>query len=297
MGKDRSYVLVTAANNEAETIEHVIQSVIRQSIPPLRWVIVSDCSTDATDEIVASYSERYPFVRLLSLREPHPRNFQAQVNAINSGLKALQDLDYAYVGNLDADISFDPDYFERLIGHFEGDLALGLAGGFIWDKQPDGTFESRPRNTTRSVAHAVQLFRRDCFEALGGCYTPLPFGGPDTFAEVSARMHNYGVRSIPELKVLHYRPTGTAGGALKGCLRMGRMDYDLGYLPAYQFGKLIGRIGSRPVFIGSAVRMWGYLSAYLKGSKRSVPDEFVTYLRKEQREYLAGLVPGLLRRK
>ena len=40
-----NYVLVTPARNERQYIERAILSVIAQTIPPSRWVIVSDGST------------------------------------------------------------------------------------------------------------------------------------------------------------------------------------------------------------------------------------------------------------
>src|SRR5262245_56012785 len=109
-----SYVLVTAAYNEERYIKNVLQSVVAQTFPPNRWVIVSDGSTDRTDEIVAQYVETHSFIQLVPLREKHKRNFGAQVNAIRFGYEQVKNLEFDFVGNLDADVSFAPDYFEQL---------------------------------------------------------------------------------------------------------------------------------------------------------------------------------------
>jgi poly-beta-1,6-N-acetyl-D-glucosamine synthase len=40
-----SYVLITPARNEAESIELTIKSVVTQSVRPIKWIIVNDGST------------------------------------------------------------------------------------------------------------------------------------------------------------------------------------------------------------------------------------------------------------
>ena len=53
-----SYVLITPARNEETFIETTIQSVIKQTILPVKWVIVNDGSTDATSKHCAQISRR-----------------------------------------------------------------------------------------------------------------------------------------------------------------------------------------------------------------------------------------------
>src|SRR3974390_2336269 len=84
------YVLVTAARNEEKYIEQTLRSVTSQTVKPVKWVIMSDGSTDRTDEIVSEYAKDYPFVHLSRITEDHPRNFAAQVLAINAGCALLQ---------------------------------------------------------------------------------------------------------------------------------------------------------------------------------------------------------------
>src|SRR4030088_1223153 len=90
------YVLVTAAYNEEAFIERVITSVTSQTLLPGKWVIVSDCSTDRTEAIVSSYAARYPFIELLRITQTHPRNFAAQVAAINTGVAGLAGCEYEF---------------------------------------------------------------------------------------------------------------------------------------------------------------------------------------------------------
>src|SRR5207249_4156329 len=109
-----SYVLVTPARNEAEHIERTIQAVMRQTVRPVRWQIVSDGSADGTDEIVSRFCRQHDWITLLRMSERQERNFAGKAHAFNAGYAELRGLDYDCVGSLDADITFDEDYFEFL---------------------------------------------------------------------------------------------------------------------------------------------------------------------------------------
>ena len=165
-----SYVLVTAAYNEGKLIENTIRSVIAQQRRPAKWVIVSDGSTDETDAIVARYAADNAFIQLHSLTIDHPRNFAAQAQAINAGIAQLAATDFDFLGNLDADITMAPSYFDQLLRKFHEDPQLGLGGGAVHEECKSGIFRSRKDNSVTSVAHAVQLFRRECFQDVGGKY-------------------------------------------------------------------------------------------------------------------------------
>jgi len=288
-----AYVLVTAARNEEQFIAQTIESVVAQTVQPLQWVIISDASTDQTDRIVQRYADQYPFIRLLRLTKDHPRNFGAQVDAIRAGVGLLRSCSYDFIGNLDADVSFEPDYFGALLQRFEGRPSLGLAGGTV--RELDGSIREACRGERlQAVAHAVQLFRRPCFEMIGG-YPALPYGGPDTFAEVAARMQGWDVEGFQDLVVQHYRPVGSAGGILRGRFRQGLMDFSLGYLPSFELARCARRIRERPAVIGVVIRVIGFGWAYASFKKRQVPVEFVQFLRREQSQRLRAFLMSFVR--
>ena len=112
--KAENYVLITPARNEEAFIQLTLQSVVAQTIRPLKWVIVSDGSTDKTDEIVQSYAAKHSWIELLRMPERTERHFAGKVHAFNAGYERLKGLDYQFICSLDADISFGPDYFEFL---------------------------------------------------------------------------------------------------------------------------------------------------------------------------------------
>jgi glycosyltransferase involved in cell wall biosynthesis len=275
------YVLVTAAYNEEQFIARTIESVCSQTVRPKKWVIVSDGSTDCTDSIVAGYCRDYDFIQLHRICDPHPRNFAAQVNAINAGFELLKGMEFDFFGNVDADVAFAPDYYARLLAKFEQDPTLGLGGGYIHEAV-NATFVSRTRNSTRAVAHAVQLFRRECYDKVGP-YLPLPHGGPDWVAEIVARQNGWSVRSFPELPVRHYRRTCSAGGLLKGLYRQGLMDQSLGCDPIFEAFKCLSRVSCSPYVIGALARFSGFVWASCRGFPRVVPRDVSECLKAEQR--------------
>ena len=280
----RSYALVTAAYNEENYITRTIQSVVAQTVKPKKWVIVNDGSSDRTEEIVQRYAEQYKFIELYKIEEEHPRNLTAQVHAINRGFSRLMGGDYDFIGNLDADVSFGPTYFEKLLERFSNDSKLGLAGGFIYEEE-SGQFRERRSNNLTSVAHAVQLFRRECLERLGG-YKPFSWAGADWHAEVSLRMEGWHVQSFSDLQVDHHRPTGRGFGLLRYWYRGGVMDFYMGTHPLFEICRMARRFQSKPYVVGAMVRLAGFAGAYCKGERKQVPDEFVSFLRNEQMERL-----------
>lgn len=276
-----SYVLVTAAYNEARLIEGLIRSVIAQTVRPLRWVIVSDGSTDGTDDIVKRYAMQYEFIELLRIDEDHPRNFAAQAQAINAGICRVKHLPYEFIGNLDADVTFEPTYFSNLLDVFANDSRLGLAGGSIYEES-NGSFQPRALNHISSVAHTTQFFRRGCFEALGECYLPLPYGGADWYAAVRTRMLGWEAYSVPQLKVFHHRPGFGASGWKRTAFRQGRMDYSIGTLPIVELFRILHRVGTQPVALYACVRLIGYCASLLQLERRIVSKEFIKFIRKEE---------------
>ena len=285
-----SYVLMTAAHNEEADIEKTIESVLAQTVLPKRWLIVSDNSTDRTDEIVKRYADKYSFIRFLRVTRPAGRNFVSKVLALRSGEHLLKDVPYDFIGNIDADLSVSPSYFEDLMLQFNLNPRLGLAGGFVYEEM-NGQFTSRGGNRVHSVAHAAQLVRRECYEAFGG-YAVLKYGGEDWHAQTSARMNGWEAESIPELKIFHHRPTGAGSSQLRSAFRLGKLDYSFGTYPIFEIIKCAGRLLHKPFLIGAIVRMAGFAHSYVRRDPFLVSAEFVSFLRREQKERMLSFSPS-----
>lgn len=287
------YVLITPARNEAAFIEKTLQSVIAQTVLPERWVVVSDGSTDGTDAIVAKYAEGRDWLELLVLPPRPDRNFAGKVQAFAAGYARMQDLPFDIVGNVDADISFEPDFFAFLLQKFEEMPELGVAGTHY----VEGDFHSF-RDSYIDVQHVngqCQLFRRACYEDIGG-YVPNKGGGIDWVAVTTARMKGWKTHSFAEKTFYHHRAMGTEGGnVLKARFHYGRKDYFTGGHPLWQLFRGAFQMSKKPYVIGGVLLIAGYFWCWMTRYPRSISDDLMRFHREEQLARLKQLLGSRLR--
>jgi biofilm PGA synthesis N-glycosyltransferase PgaC len=274
-----TYVLITAARNEERYVRFTLDAVAAQTRLPLRWVIVSDASTDATDATVGEYRRRYPWIDLIRMPERRDRSFAAKVQCIDAGFERIKGVGFDIIGSLDADISFGPDYFERLLARFEENPRLGVAGTpFVENRRH---YDYRFTNIEH-VSGACQLFRRTCFEQIGG-YVAIKGGGVDWTAVTTARMKGWQTRTFTDMTCLHHRQMGTgSAGQLRGIFRHGQKDYYLGGHPLWQLFRCAYQLARPPYVVGGICLAAGYSSALVRRAKRPVSDDLVKFHRAEQ---------------
>jgi biofilm PGA synthesis N-glycosyltransferase PgaC len=279
-----TYVVITPARNEARSIEMTIQSMVAQTLLPLKWVIVSDGSTDGTDEIVLRYRERHDWIDLIRMPERSERHFAGKVFAFNAGRASLTDIPYEVIVSLDADITFDNDYFRFLLERLAADPALGLVGTPFRETSGE-TYDYR-FVSIEHVSGACQVFRRKCFEDIGG-YIPVKGGAIDNIAVISSRMNGWKTRSFTESFCLHHREMGTAQrGAWSARFKFGAKDYAIGNHPLWELFRAVYQMTKKPFFVGGVALGAGYLWAQLCGEKRPVPPELMRFHRQEQMQRL-----------
>lgn len=285
----KDYVLVTAARNEEAYIEKTIQSVVDQTILPNKWVIVSDGSTDRTDEIVKQYEANHDFIQLLHRDADGSRNFGSKVYAIRAGIERFYGIQYDFIGNLDADVSFEPHYYERILARFEENPKLGIAGGVLFEPC-GGKWIRQYVSLLWSVSGPIQMFRRQCYEDIGG-YIPLQAGGEDATAEAMARMQRWGVRSFSDIAALHHRRTGTEKGPIfLARFHNGIVHHRNGNHPLFEVAKCLYRIIDRPYIVGSFLIIAGYCWSWIRRNEYSIPIDVIKHLRREQKKRLLSLL-------
>ncbi len=277
------YVLITPARNEEAYIEKTIQSVISQTVLPEKWVIVSDGSTDRTDEIVKQYIAENAWIELIRMPEHRDRTFAAKVHCFNAGYEKVKDVKYDIIGNLDADISFKEDYLEFLLGKFAEIPELGVSGTpFV---EGSSHYDYRFTNIEH-VSGACQLFRRECFEEIGG-YVPIKGGGIDWTAVTTARMKGWKTRTFTEKVCFHHKKMGTGNSsALMTSFRQGYKDYFLGGHPLWQLFRTVYQMSKKPYIIGGLLLFFGYNWAYISRVERPVSQELMEFHRREQMQRL-----------
>jgi poly-beta-1,6-N-acetyl-D-glucosamine synthase len=284
-----SYVLITPARNEAQFIELTLKSVVRQTVLPSRWVIVSDGSTDGTDEIVEKYGVKHPWIELVRMPPRQERHFAGKVNAFKAGYAQVKDLNFEIIGNLDGDVSFAEDYLQFLLGRFAENPALGVAGTPFREGSSKSSVYDYRFTSAEHVSGQCQLFRRKCFEEIGG-YIPRKIGGVDLVAVTTARMKGWQTRSFLEKTYSHHRQMSTANrNAFKVPLYVGRADYVLGSHPVWEFFRCIYQSTKRPILLNGGLRLVGFVWGMV-GEEIQVPSDFVQFRRKEQMQRLWKLI-------
>jgi len=291
-----NYVLVTAARNEESVIRQPLESVIAQTVRPLRWVIVDDGSTDGTASIVETYARAHPFIELVQRPARVDRSFAGKAHAVNAALERLVDLQFDILGNLDADVSFAPGYMAFLLDRFAENPRLGVAGTpFTQGDDYDSTRDSFEGELY--VAGPCQLFRRECFQDIGG-YVPNPAGGVDWIAVMTARMKGWDVRSFPQMRFHHHRSMGTAErGELSALFSYGEKDYYLGGSPTWQVFRVVYRMAKRPYVAGGLALGLGYAWAAVRRVQRPVSHELMRFHRRNQKQKLQAIIRAVLKLK
>jgi glycosyltransferase involved in cell wall biosynthesis len=287
-----AYVLITPARNEARYIESTLRSVISQTVAPLKWVIVSDGSTDGTDALVDRYRASHPWIELLRLTDREERNFAGKVAAFNAGRRLVESLPYEVICNLDADVSFEPTHFEFLLEKFARNPRLGVAGtAFIEDG--DVAYNYRYTNI-HHVSGQCQLFRRSCFDQIGG-YKPIKGGGIDWAAVTTARMQGWETRTFAERAFTHHRTMGTeTTGVLAARFRFGKQDYYLGSDPLWEVFRAVYQMKNKPYLFSGIALYSGYLWGYLTRAPRPIPRELLEFRRREQKQRLLKIFRQVL---
>jgi biofilm PGA synthesis N-glycosyltransferase PgaC len=290
------YILITSARNEEAFIQRTLDSVVAQTRLPERWTIIDDGSTDRTAEIVDGYAQKYSWLTLIRNPKREGRNFAAKADAVNAALARSQDLDFAILGNLDADTSFAPDYMEFLMQKFAADPKLGVAGTpFTQEGGYDSTRDSFEGEYF--VAGPIQMFRRECFKDIGG-YTASPAGGVDWIAVMTARLKGWNTRSFADKRYHHHRLMGTAEKSPVAALfSYGQKDYYLGGSPLWQMFRVTYRLVKKPYIVGGLALLLGYVWAAIRRVKRPVSPELMKFNRSEQMKKLKGIFRSLLRMK
>ena len=294
MSTGQRLLVISPMRNEAEHLERVVFAMAAQTRPADLWLIVDDCSTDATGRVLETLAQHVSFMEVLgappSLAEGTKDRLAAAAapRAFNHGLHAVDWRSFTHIAKLDGDTELPPRYFELLLRRFEEDPGLGLAGGVRIERV--GRRELLERvPTAHHVPGALKCYTLNCFEAIGGMPERLAW---DTIDEVYARMRGFRTRAFPDLVAIHHRPWGSADGRLRGRARHGRCAYIACYPPAWAVLRAAKTAGSRPWGLSGLAYLWGYLAAAARGTARVDDPEFRRFFRRELRGRARAAIPG-----
>jgi biofilm PGA synthesis N-glycosyltransferase PgaC len=285
MTQDVKYVVITPVRDEERHMEATIEAVAGQTIRPTEWVIVDDGSSDRTGDIIDQYAAKFSWISVVHRSN---RGFRKSgggvVEAFYDGYDRLRCNDWDFVVKLDGDLTFVRTYFEKCFEHFERDPKLGVGGGEIYHDV--GGVQRLEANPKFHVRGATKIYRRDCWEAIGGL---LRAPGWDTIDEVKANMLGWKTYSFGELQLVHHRLTGTADGLLRDRIKHGIACYVSGYDPLFVVASCVSRLMQKPYIAGSAAIFYGFMKGYWIRMPRVNDKRLIKYLRTQQLRRLCGL--------
>ncbi len=199
-----NFYIVIPAHNEKAYLQKTLQSLVDQTCLPKKIIIVDDASTDDTAKIIQQFSEKYSFIEGVlhysdELHEPGSK----VINAFYKGFETL-DTNFDLIGKFDADLILPSDYFEKIIALFTSDKKIGIGGGNLYIEKRNGwEFEAISEKT--KVRGPIKLYRKECFEAIGGLKKSI---GWDTVDELLAQYYGWKIKTDTSLHVKHLKPTG-----------------------------------------------------------------------------------------
>lgn len=285
------YVIISPVRNEAQYIEQTIQAIVGQTVQPSEWVIVNDGSTDETAYIVSRYAAQHPWLRLVHRDRREDKGDRQRgkgvIDTFYFGYDRLTCQDYDFIIKLDGDVSFEPHYFEFLLRQFAANPRLGIAGGGLYECV-DGENWSL-RSAPDHVGGPAKMYRRACFDEMGGLMSALGWDGID---EWKALTLGWDVRSFAEIKILHYRIMGDATGALKSKIEQGYGAHYMGYHPLYMIARGVRHIFVRPYLIGGIALVAAYVVARLQGREQLPDPDVLHYVHRTQSKQVRGLLTG-----
>lgn len=278
------YCVITPVRNEEKYILGTITSVLSQSIRPIEWIIADDGSTDATGAIIDRCAQEYSWIRTVHRKDRGYRSTGGGVEAFLDAYRLFQCCDWEYLVNLDGDLTFAPDYFERCFEYFHKTPSLGIGGGAIYAKVGDRLhLEKAPSFHVRG---GTKIYRRECWEQLDGLFCGL---GWDTVDEIKANQLGWTTRTFSDLRLVHHRGSGTAWGAWGSAVNDGEADYVVGYHPLFFCLKCARHIFNSPYLIRSFGMAYGFLRGLVRRPPRLGDRALVAYLRNQQLRRLIGV--------
>ena len=268
------YVVITPVKDEERYVELTLRSVTNQTLKPILWVLVDDGSKDRTPEIIRSYANSRPFIRILSHPQSGERRLAfGEVRAFNWGLDFIGSVDYDFIVKLDCDLSFDSDYFQQLLERFQQDERLGIASGIYLERNNTGDWKEIVMPFYHA-AGASKVIRRACFKDIGG-FIPAP--GWDTVDEIKAMTRGWTTTHFSELRMMHHKREGSSIGAVNTGVMQGEAYYRTGGSKIFFVLKVFHRISVRPYFINAVALIWGYMRAMVKKKQLLVTETEAHY--------------------
>jgi glucosyl-dolichyl phosphate glucuronosyltransferase len=179
--------IAICTSNRCELLKQTLESISKLSIPPgVEWelIIVNNNCTDATDDVISSFSSRLPVKRIL---EPRPGLSHARNSAV-------QHSKGDYIVWTDDDVLVDPQWIHEYVKAMQKWPEAGFFGGTI---QP--WFEGTPPSWLQEIfsqissAYAAR-YKGDEPQPIDFARDIVPYGANFVIRSIEQRQHLYDSR-------------------------------------------------------------------------------------------------------
>jgi len=179
------------------------------------------------------------------------------------------------VVKVDADVSFDSDYFERVMEAFEGDRLLGMASGvqLEWVR---GKWRAQ-HQVGSMVAAPLRAYRRECLDEVLPLVEHIGWDGVD---HVRARMNGWRTAVLGDAAFYHHRREGARQGRWSYWWDEGLAAHYLHYRAPYLLLRVLYRAWREP---SAAAMAFGYASAIVRRLEQYPDTGAAGYIRRRQR--------------
>jgi glycosyltransferase involved in cell wall biosynthesis len=203
--------VVVPTRNRARLLERCLAALVSQTYQPLEIVLVDDCSTDDTSEVIARFQQNHKNVSFTVLRNDPQRGANPSRN------RAIAASRGSLVAFEDDDCIAEPEWIENLVAGFVSER-VGAVTGIVEDQEPRNIYDLAFRGTHRvyGKVHATRLagtnmcVRRELLEGMLDedraeirSDTRVSGRGDEESLYLKLKSRGYEVRIAHNAKVLH----------------------------------------------------------------------------------------------
>ena len=268
------YYVITPAKNEEKFISYTLESMIHQTLKPLKWIIVDDGSTDKTKEIVEKYRKENDWIEIVSIDNKQEKKLYGSkvIKAFNFGYNIIKNNEFDLIVKLDADLSFPVNYFEQIASAFTQNKKLGICAGYVIEDEKD-----LPKRIAQQtyIAGAAKSVRSKCFSDIGGF---LEANGWDGLDQLTALYLGWEVEHIP-ITILHHRLPTTEYRSLQFFYNNGIAHYRSGNDLFLTLVRSVVQLKEKPYLLASFNYLRGYVSAAISGVPKLVDEGLSKFIR------------------
>ncbi len=265
------YIIITPVKNEEKYIRKTLESISLQTYRPKRWIIVDDGSNDSTLSIIMEYDKKFDWITLISID-----NISAQkqggtkvVRAFYKGYELIKEDKFDVICKIDGDLLFPNNYFERIMLEYNNNENMGVCGGICVIEEDNKLIPEK--YNLNSLRGPIKSYRKSCFDEIGGIMHTFNW---DTIDNIMALYYNWEILIIPELKVIHLKPTSTdINNGLKFYYSDGIEDNKIGYNFLVIFIKVCFLTVRKPFIIGAFIYLFGFTRGKLRKDKKIFQKE------------------------